>query len=282
MREHQLLSGVKRWHGSDFLDLQYESLTPIQKFFETLGNVVITGCKIINIAGTWYITEGYIGCMHADGYKIAKFPQTSLGTGAVSYPMYLKIDKTAINKMYDDTNTKLSINNYTASMTTVIPGAGLYISILNSVGAAPTWKDALLLKESWRYIGGSGQPAFVNAFANGYAPNGVPDNLRYKKDIGGNVWLAGAIDYSPLAAGPFGGIGLQVAQAIAATHRPDRELSQNIVLALPGGTATIKLTLQTNGILWAQAVGFSGGVSDSDISSGTPFGEYFEFFYPAV
>jgi hypothetical protein len=284
MREQRLLTGGKRWHGTDFLDLEFETLTPLQKFFEPYGNVVLSGCKItLGGGGIYTLNEGYVGCLHADGYKIAKLSTTVLGT-TPTYPMYLKIDKTTENKLYDDGLTKQSVDVYAASMTTSIPGAGLYLTILNSStsGQPAQWKGVLLAKNAWKYAHtGIGTFVFLNGFGDGFAVTSPADNLRVRADISGNAWLAGSIDYTPLGAGPFGGYGLQVTRLEVGT-RPDREIVKDLTIALPGGTATIRHTLRTDGYLYARAIAFGGGVSDIDIPSGSPFGEYLEMYYPVA
>ena len=283
MREQRLLTGGKRWHGTDLIDLQMETLVPLQKFFEPYGNVVIFGCDITNSGGSYTLNEGWIGCKHADGYKIAKLTAVGLG-GSPTYPMYLKIDKTQETKLYDSGATLLSVEVYTATMTTTLPGAGLYLTILNggASGKATQWKDVLLSKQAWKYANaGVGTFVYLNSFGDGYAYTSPQDNLRCRADLNGNVWLAGSIDYSPLGAGPFAAPGLQITR-LEVGMRPDREIRKDLVLTLPGGTATIRHTLATDGKLYARAIAFAGGVSDSDIPSGSPFGEYLEMNFPSA
>ena len=205
MREQQLVAGGKRWHGSDFIDLQAETLTPLQKLFEKYGNVVITGCDITFSGGVYSITEGYIGCLHADGYKIAKLAAVGLGS-IPTFPIYLKIDKTTETKLYDNGSTLLSVNVYSATATTSVPGSGLYLTILNQTTPALQWKDALIGNSGWSSMnayGSSSYPQFANGITN---ISGHP--VLFRKNAIGQFEFKGRADVGGYTGSSLGGYSL--------------------------------------------------------------------------
>jgi hypothetical protein len=277
MREFIQVAGVRRWHGDELIALQTETLLPLQKFFGEFGNCVLSGGKVIWNSPNFTLEETVFVCKHADGFKIAKIAPVNFGVSPI-YPMYLSITKNVVNKVYDDLNVKLAENNYSATISNVQPGAGLFITIPNGNGVA-RWQDLAIKKDAWHNVGAIGEPIFTSGFNNGYPNSVLSEQLRFRKDVMGNVELQGAIDFDPLANNGTANVNIAIT-TLPIGYRPVRDVSTTIPVGYNGtGLFYINILVQTTGVVYGRVITIPAGAVLANLGSGTPYGERFELSF---
>lgn len=272
MREQILETGVKRWHGTDFVDLQSEPLTAIQKMLEPFGNCIINGVTFTN--NPWTMQECYIGCMHADGYKIVKVPQIVFGNNQPP-PFYLYVVKTVENKLYDNGQTKASVNVYTGAYTLTQPATGFFVKV-NGLSGGIRFKDLMTPAiDAWHYVGTANQPQFVNGFANGSIISSANEEIRFRKD-GINCIFSGTIDHTPL--GNVQAINTEVDMfSLPVGFRPDLLRTISVRSNTPAGWASFLIKIYPTGVVSLTCTQMAAGMVVTDLQvfqGGTDWTEF--------
>jgi hypothetical protein len=275
MKELNQQPGVRRWHGDELVSLQAEVLEPLQKMISELGNCILEGCYITFSGATWTMSAGIIGCKHADGFKIVRIAAQNLGASP-TYPKYLYVVKSTLTKLYDDGNVKTSALVYEGAFASSAPGAGLFITIPNSINAI-RFKNLLSAKDNWHNVGTGGEPPFLNGFGNASNPATIAtDVLRFKKNSDDLVTVVGAVDYTPLASGTLN-VDIKVC-TLPIGYRPLRLLQTVFPTQFPGGYFGVAVTIQTNGDIMASCTSVGNGYTIADLVY-ADFGEIFNFQY---
>jgi len=187
MREYIQDPGIKRWYGDDLVKLQSEVLEPLQGFFSQYGNCVISGCEVIDtgIVGgggpTFQLNPGYVGIMHADGYKIAYCPGYT-GVLNNATPWYLTIAKNTISAQYENDPmgapgpyTGDGAYEYVCDIDTTsgaTPPSHPYLTVLHA-GITPRFDEAVFAEQASAW-----QTATINIDETG---GSVTANIYYRK-----------------------------------------------------------------------------------------------------
>ena len=143
MKEYKLATGHggRKWHGTELISLGMEALEPLQRTLAAAGPCVIDGCQPYGI-GPYGVYAGLVGIPTADGYKIARFPQTS---GFSTFPVYIVISPTTVNKAYPDGNNAIAYTEYVAQLVTTQPVTpGTYITIQSLNQGGPKFVEQLI------------------------------------------------------------------------------------------------------------------------------------------
>jgi hypothetical protein len=125
MRQFGIVTGGRRWHGTEFIQIQQEALDVLQTFYNLGGSCVVSGCVVTaGVGSTYNISDGIVAIAHADGVKLARFTNLVNQT----FPLYVTVSKTTVNKVYDDLNNKLAYNEYGVATTGVLPVSTPYLA----------------------------------------------------------------------------------------------------------------------------------------------------------
>ena len=116
MKRQVQKTGIRQWYGDDLIDIQNETMTAMEAFYQPYGSCVIKGC---NITGK-NISEGIV---YLDR-KIMRF----LGGSVTSFPIYLKSNLRKETREYDAGGVKDVAEIYEAVISTSVP-SGEYITI---------------------------------------------------------------------------------------------------------------------------------------------------------
>ncbi|MCT4637285.1 MAG: hypothetical protein N4A72_06220 [Bacteroidales bacterium] len=116
MKRQVQKTGIRQWYGDDLIDIQNETITAIEAFYQPYGACIIKGCNITNKN----ISEGIV---YLDG-KIMRF----LSGSVISFPVYLKSNLRKETREYDAGGVKDVAEIYEAVISTTVPD-GEYITI---------------------------------------------------------------------------------------------------------------------------------------------------------
>ncbi len=121
MKRQVQQTGIRKWYGDDFLDIQNESLTAIEAHYAPYGSCIIKGCEV---SGTSIAP----GIVFIDG-KIQRF----LGATGLTFPCYLKTSLRKETREYKTGGSKDIAEIYEAVISTTVP-TGDYITITSQGG----------------------------------------------------------------------------------------------------------------------------------------------------
>jgi hypothetical protein len=157
MKEQTQETGVRKWFGDDFINMQTELMAAIKGLISDFGNCILSGCAVTdNGDGTYSISDGIAYLLDntgANGKICRVYAQT---VTEANFPVYLqqaskdKDDVSAYGRAYLDANTKNVIVEYYAQIVTVQPGHAQYIT-LSSAGVVTRLRDALQ-SASFRFV----------------------------------------------------------------------------------------------------------------------------------
>lgn len=135
MKRHVQFTGIRKWSGSDLLELQSETLRVLDGFLSEYGAAIISGCEVTgkDIAPGIVALSG----MDADN-KPAKMVVPFAGAKDVSFPVYLTLSYATVERTYDDTVIKPIAYQYEAIPDTVKPVDKPYLEI-NETGNIRFW-----------------------------------------------------------------------------------------------------------------------------------------------
>ncbi|WP_053405005.1 tail fiber protein [Persicobacter sp. CCB-QB2] len=91
--------GIKKWWGDYFVDMQDQIYTVLDRLFSQYGNCVIEGCETTGTAGNWSISEGLVGIIHADGFRVGRLEAQSV-TGLTE--VHFEMEKITHDGEYKD------------------------------------------------------------------------------------------------------------------------------------------------------------------------------------
>jgi|WetSurMetagenome_2_1015567.scaffolds.fasta_scaffold01806_14 hypothetical protein len=157
MKQQVQETGVRKWFGDDFINLQSELLAAIESIVSDYGNCVLSGCTVTNNGNNTYtISDGVAYLKDSTGAngKICRVYSQTIA--AASFPVYLqqatkdKDDVSTYGRAYQDAITKNIIVEYYAEIVTVQPGHSNYLS-LTSAGVVTKLRDALQAA-SYRFV----------------------------------------------------------------------------------------------------------------------------------
>lgn len=143
MKRHTQKTGVRKWAGEDFLELQSEALKALDGFFAEYGPCVAKGCEITKNGSRYDIAPGLVVLNGADqdggeATMIVPFK----GAAGVSLPVYLTLACTVRERAYKNAEVKPIAYEYHAEASTVPPAdTAEYLTI--SETATPRFVDVL-------------------------------------------------------------------------------------------------------------------------------------------
>lgn len=110
MKRHIQEPGIRKWSGTDLVELQSEPFKALDGFFGNFGPMVLSGC---NVSGNTIAPGLVILPETADGkttYRIATFA----GLADAQFPVYLTLLKTPLTREYVNATDKVIAYEYTA------------------------------------------------------------------------------------------------------------------------------------------------------------------------
>lgn len=134
MKRHVQEPGIRKWSGTDLVELQSEPLNALEGFFGNFGPMILSGCEITGKT----IAAGLVVLPEYENGKIATYRiATFAGTTVKEFPVCLELHKEELKRMYENTEIKPIAYEYTA-----VAGTGSQGLILNETGNL-TFKEAL-------------------------------------------------------------------------------------------------------------------------------------------
>ena len=141
MKRHTQKTGVRKWAGEDFIELQGETLKALDGFFAEYGPCVVKGCEITNNGSRFNIAPGLVVLKGTtkDGEATIMIVPFKGSTG-VTLPVYLTLACTVRERAYKNAEVKPIAYEYYAEATTVRPTSD-YLTI--SATDIPRFVDVL-------------------------------------------------------------------------------------------------------------------------------------------
>lgn len=136
MKEQVQETGVRKWFGDDFINMQNELMSAFTAIVRDYGSSILSGCTVTdNGNGTLTLSDGWVFLLDSTGAngRICRVYQTTIIT--TSWPIYLvqaSRDRTTIaayGRQYKDGSTKNIIVEYFANIQTTQPAHANYIEI---------------------------------------------------------------------------------------------------------------------------------------------------------
>lgn len=129
MRRHVQEPGVRKWSGTDLIELENEPLEAIDRFFSKYGSLVIEGCEV-NEAGK-SVSKGLVGLSGKspegeDIYHVCRFKGA---TNVSRFPVYLALKRTGILRQYEDMVSRPIAYDYEAELLYDAPSDRQYIKL---------------------------------------------------------------------------------------------------------------------------------------------------------
>jgi len=121
MKRQVQQTGIRKWYGDDFLDIQNESIAAIEAHYAPYGSCIIKGCEVSG-------NDIAPGIVFIDG-KIQRF----LGSTVSKFPCYLKMSMRKETREYKTGGSKDVAEIYEAVVSETIP-TGDYITITTTGG----------------------------------------------------------------------------------------------------------------------------------------------------
>jgi hypothetical protein len=149
MKQQVQETGVRKWFGDDFINMQNELMSAIEGIISDYGNCVLSGATVTNNGnGTYTISDGIAYLKDSTGANGKLCRIYSQTIASASFPVYLqqaskdKDDVSGYGRAYQDAITKNIIVEYYAEIVTVQPAHSNYLS-LTSAGVTTKLRDAL-------------------------------------------------------------------------------------------------------------------------------------------
>jgi hypothetical protein len=149
MKEQVQDTGIRKWYGDDFINMQNEILTAVKSIVEDYGNCVISGV-ITDADGNGNVIIGagvaYLKDSSGVNGKLCRIYETTIAE--TSFPVYLvqasrdRNDIADYGRLYEDSATKNIIVEYYTQILTVAPAHSHYI-ILEANGSVKRLRDAM-------------------------------------------------------------------------------------------------------------------------------------------
>ena len=124
MKRHIHKTGVRDYHGDDFIELQSEPLKALDAFFAPYPACIVSGCKITqNEDLTFNVSAGMVtlDAQDPETEQLAKHIMPFGGVENVALPIYLVPEVTTETRVYNDGKTKPIAYNYAAVASGVEP-----------------------------------------------------------------------------------------------------------------------------------------------------------------
>lgn len=150
MKEQVQTTGVRKWFGDDYTNLQDEINLSLAALLAEYGNCILSGGGVTdNGNGTFTVADGFAFIFDSAGIngKVCRIYSATYNTA--SYPVFLVRDvKTrtqvpAYGRLYKDGQTKDIINEYYAKFETTTPGHSQYITISTTTANNKRFRDAI-------------------------------------------------------------------------------------------------------------------------------------------
>ncbi|MEG2495614.1 MAG: hypothetical protein RSB32_07960, partial [Mucinivorans sp.] len=136
MKRHIQKTGVRKFFGQDFIDLQAEPLKALDAFFAEYGQCIIQGCTITEAeGGTFDVAPGLVALESTDPESgaVAIHVMPFAGAASVALPLYLAAKWVVAERAYGDGKVKPIAYDLLALASGVAPEAPHLV--LNAVGA---------------------------------------------------------------------------------------------------------------------------------------------------
>lgn len=223
-------TGIRKWYGDDWTQLQDELYKVLDGHFEQYGNMIIKGCEV---AGS-EIMPGIVALSgkdesNADIYKIAKFEGLQ---SVASWPVYLVLEKTEEKRLYNTGTNKNVAITYVATPQYSLP-TGEYLTI-NQDGYNRTFRDALQ-SANYRFVTDAEKSNWNSKAAgvHGHAATDISQSSSYRfvTDTEKSTWnnaRAGAVS--------------DIRDGVATDKNTLKKFWDAISLGLWSGTATVLST----------------------------------------
>lgn len=245
MKRHIQKTGVRKFFGQDFIDLQAEPLRALDTFFAEYGACVIQGCELsVNGDGTYDVAAGLVAIEAADSetgdssIKVMPFD----GATGVALPLYLTAVGVVDERVYGDGRVKPIAVDFRAVASGVKPlGAHIvlseavsnrFVDVLQddthtfvSTAERARWNDILRLAKE---------------YAKGYV-DARETAVRADMAIGDTAASRSAIEYTDARERIVRG---DMAAADVATLRDAKSYADQIVAALVDGSPELLNTLE--------------------------------------
>lgn len=135
MKRHIQKTGIRKYFGRDFTELQGEPLKALDGFFAEYGACIINGCRADAVGSKFDVSSGLVALEATDpetgvsGIKVMPFD----GASDVALPLYLTASATVVDRVYGDGKVKPVAYDYKAVGSTVRP-SGAYIAVTTDGG----------------------------------------------------------------------------------------------------------------------------------------------------
>ena len=129
MRRHVQEPGVRKWSGTDLIELENEPLEAIDRFFSKYGSLVIEGCEVNEAAKS--VSKGLVGLYgkSPEGENIYHVCRFKGATNVSRFPVYLALKHTGILRQYEDQVSRLIAYEYEAELLYDKPSDRQYIQL---------------------------------------------------------------------------------------------------------------------------------------------------------
>lgn len=149
MKEQVQETGVRKWFGDDFINMQNELSNAVTALIGKYGPCVLSGCELtVNQGeGTYTLGDGFAYLLDENGEngKICRVYAQTFGWAGPWFLFQASRDKTdvpAYGRTYKDGNTKNIIVEYYGKYDYSQPAHANYLQI-SEVGVVNTFRDAL-------------------------------------------------------------------------------------------------------------------------------------------
>ncbi len=120
MKEQVQQTGVRKWYGDDWLDIQNELMNIMEGHFGHFGKqFIVSGCTV---AATT-ISAGIVALNTEDGFKLCRFE----GATGILFPAYLKPQIVEDTRLYLDGDVKPVTKSYNAVVSSTNNGSYLQL-----------------------------------------------------------------------------------------------------------------------------------------------------------
>jgi hypothetical protein len=146
MKRHIQNSGLKKWFGNYFVELESEPLKAIDQWASAYEGCIVSGGALSLISGTTYNVAAAMVVLKIDGeYKVAPLPATD--SVDVSVQKAIRLKKTSITGQYQNPTDLIIAYDYSAEIINYTAGLGTlnqdYLLIPTNGGAIRAYTDVL-------------------------------------------------------------------------------------------------------------------------------------------
>lgn len=118
MKRHVQHLGIRKWSGSDLIELQQETLRVLDGFLAEYGAAILSGCEITENT----ISPGLVALAGTNAEnKSVNMVVPFSGAQAEGFPVWLTLSYTAVEREYDDTVIKPIAYQYEAVLNDTKP-----------------------------------------------------------------------------------------------------------------------------------------------------------------